>query len=99
MFVPYRSHRVSPGIAGLTLEQVNRAIRTHLQYDNMYLVFITADAEGMKQALLGGAPTPITYVGEQSAEHMAEDEEIASFPIPVREENITIIGIEEVFER
>ncbi|NNG15566.1 MAG: insulinase family protein [Gemmatimonadales bacterium] len=90
---------IRPGIAALTLEQVNAAIRTHLQYDNMYLVFITADAEAMKQALLSGAETPITYAGEKSAEHMAEDAEIASFPIPVREENITIIGIDEVFER
>ena len=39
----------------------------------------------------------ITYAAEQSAEHMAEDAEIASFPIPVREENITIIGINDVF--
>jgi zinc protease len=90
---------IRPGIAALTLEQVNAAIREHLQYDNMYLVFITADAEEMKQALLSGAATPITYAGEKPAELMAEDEEIASFPIPVREENITVIGIDEVFER
>jgi hypothetical protein len=29
---------------------------------------------------------------------MAEDAEIASFAIPVRAENITIIGINDVFE-
>ena len=90
---------IRPGIARLTLEQVNAAIRRHLQYDNMYIVFITSDAEAMKRKILSGEPTPITYNSEQSAEHMAEDKLIASFPIPVQEENITIMGIDDVFER
>jgi len=90
---------IRPGLATLTADDVNAAISRHLQYDNMYIVFVTADAEAMKQKLLSGEPTPITYAGEKSAEHMAEDELIASFPIPVREENITIIGINDVFER
>lgn len=90
---------IRPSIDELTANQVNEAIRQHLQYDNMYIVFITADAEGMKQKLLGGVATPITYAGEKSAEHMTEDELIASFPIPLDEEDITILGINDVFER
>lgn len=90
---------VRPGLAALELEGVNESIGRHLQYDNMYIVFITRDAEGMKQKLLGGVPTPITHAGEKPAELLAEDELIASFPIPVTEDNITIIGINEVFER
>ncbi len=89
---------IRPNLAALTVEEVNSAVRRHLQYDNMYLVFITRDAEGFKQKLLSGVPTAITYAGEKSAELLAEDEEIASFPIPVKEENITIIGINDVFE-
>ena len=53
----------------------------------------------MKRTLLSGESTPITYAGEQSAEIQAEDEEIASFPIPVTEDKITIIDIDEVFQR
>jgi zinc protease len=89
---------IRPGLAALELGAVNESIRRNLQYDDMYMVLITRDAEGMKRKLLSGEPTPITYSGEKSAEHMAQDELIASFPIPVREENITIIGINEVFE-
>ena len=48
--------------------------------------------------LLSGKPTPITYAAKQSPEHMAEDAEIAAFPIPVQADNITIIGIDQVFE-
>lgn len=88
-----------PGFAALTDDDVNAAISRHLQYDNIYIVFVTADAEGMKQKLLSGIATSITYAGEQSAAHMAEDELIANFPIPVQEDDITIIGINDVFER
>jgi zinc protease len=88
-----------PGLSRVTVDDVNAAISRYLQYDNMYIVFVTADAEGMKQLLLSGEATPITYAGEKSPEHMAEDEVIASFPIPVSEEDITIIGINDVFER
>ena len=89
---------IRPGLEKLDLDEVNQAIRKHLQYENLYIVMITQDAEGMKDLLLSGKPTPITYAAKQSPEHMAEDAEIAAFPIPVQADNITIIGIDQVFE-
>ena len=64
----------------------------------MFVVFITADAQALRRKLLSGVATPITYAGEKPAELLAEDEIIASFPIPVQADDITIIGIDEVFE-
>ncbi|MFQ5536946.1 MAG: M16 family metallopeptidase [Gemmatimonadota bacterium] len=89
---------IRPGLAELTKEKVDAAIRRNLQAKNMYLVFITRDAEGMKEKLLSGEPTPITYAGTPSPEIQAEDKEIAAFPIPVRAEDITILPISQVFE-
>jgi zinc protease len=89
---------IRPSLVGLGLAGVNAAIQRHLQYGDLYIVMITRDAEAMKEKLLSGVATPITYTGEKSAEHMAEDKLIASFPIPVTAENITIIGIDDVFE-
>ncbi len=89
---------IRPGLEALTLPQVNDAIESELQYESMYLVFITRDAEAFKAKLLSGEPTPITYAGEKPAELLAEDEEIASYPIPVEEEKIKIIGINDVYE-
>jgi zinc protease len=89
---------IRPGLADLSLEEVNEAIRTHLQTTDMWVVFITADAAGMKELLLSGEPTPITYAGDKPDELLAEDAEIAAFPIPVDEDDITILGIEEVFQ-
>ncbi len=87
-----------PGLDALDTETVNAAIRRHLQAGNMYLVFITQDAEGLKRKLLSGEPTNITYAGPQPESVLEEDREIARYPIPVTEDDITIIPIEEVFE-
>jgi len=86
-------------LAELTKESVDQAIREHLQAGNMYVVFITSDAEAMKELLLAGEATPITYAGDQPESVLEEDEEIASYPIPVDEEDIRIMGIMEVFEQ
>jgi zinc protease len=87
-----------PELDQLTAEQVNAAIRRHLQADDLYLVFITRDAEGMKRKLVSGEPTPIVYAGPQPEHVLAEDREIASYPLPVTEADVTILRIEDVFE-
>jgi zinc protease len=89
---------IRPGLAKVTPATVKAAIDRHLQAENMWVVFITSDAEALKAKLLSGEPTTIRYQAEQPAEIRAEDEEIASFPIPVTEDDITIMGIQEVFE-
>ncbi len=89
---------IRPGLAALQLDTVNESIKRHLQDENLYIVTITRDAEELKRKLLSGVPTTITYSGEKPPELLREDEEIAGFPIPVREDKITIIDINEVFE-
>lgn len=90
---------IKPRVSGLSLDEVNQAIKKHLQSKNLCVVIITQDAEGMKQKLLAGAPTPITYAGQQPKEVIEEDKLIASFPIPVTEQDIKIININQVFEK
>ena len=65
----------------------------------MYLVFITNDAQAMKQTIQSGVPTNLTYAGPQPRSVIAEDRQIASFPIRVGVDDIQIIHISEVFER
>jgi zinc protease len=89
--------RLRGQIDAVTPEQVNAAIAKHLQHDNFYLVIITADAAGMKQKLISGQPTSITYAGERSRELLEEDKLIAGLPIQIHESNITILPIDRVF--
>lgn len=85
-------------LEALTLDRVNSSIRKYMQTKNMWIVVITKDAEGFKRKLLSAAPTGITYAGPQSKEVLEEDKAIAAFPIPVQEQNIQIVHIEDVFE-
>lgn len=82
----------------VTPEQVNAAIRKHLQDDNMYLVIVTQDAAGLKKRLLAGGATSITYSGERPAALLAEDKVIAAFPIAVKDVDITIVPIDKVLQ-
>ncbi|HVS13513.1 MAG TPA: pitrilysin family protein [Thermoanaerobaculia bacterium] len=90
--------QIRPTVQALTAEQVNAAIGEHFQTENMVLVVITRDAETFKKKLLAGEKTLISYAGEQPPEILAEDQEIATFPIPVKEEDVEILDILEVFE-
>ena len=82
----------------VTPEQVNAAIKKHLQHDNLYLVIVTADAAAMKAKLLSGAPTPITYAGQRPAALLEEDKAISALPLKITDANISILPIDKVFQ-
>jgi zinc protease len=89
---------IRPSLEGLTLEAVNAAIHRYVQLHNLWVVVITKDAAALKAKMVSGAPTPIGYPGPVAEVVMEEDRKISVFPIPVKEENIRIIDINEVFE-
>lgn len=90
---------VGPQLDALTVEKVNAALKKHLQGKNMWVVLITKDAEGMKKILLEGTATNITYAGQQPKQVLDEDRIIATYPIPVLARDISIVNINDVFER
>jgi zinc protease len=83
----------------ITLGEVNAAIRNHLQYGRMQIAVVTKDGAAFRDALLAGSPSPITYGTPKPENVLAEDKEIAVFPVRVREENIKVIPVGVVLER
>ncbi|MDZ7331199.1 MAG: insulinase family protein [candidate division KSB1 bacterium] len=83
----------------LTLEQVNAAIKRHLQYQNLKIVIVTNNAIALKQALIADAPSPMKYVTPKPAEVLQEDREIERYPLNIKPENVTIIPVAELFLR
>ena len=83
----------------LTLEDVNGAIKRHLQYANLKIAIVTGDAEGLRQSLVTDAPTPITYDTPKSDEILAEDKQIAAFPLDISADAVTVVPVTEAFER
>jgi zinc protease len=83
----------------LTLEDVNGAIRRHLQYANLKIAIVTGDAENLRAALVADAPSPIVYDTPKPPEILAEDREIAAFPLAVSAERAWVTPVSSAFER
>jgi zinc protease len=81
----------------ITLEEVNAAVRKHLQTENLQIVLITKDAAELKKALAAGAPSPYQYPTPKSKEILDEDRQIATFPLGIKAENVTIVKVEDMF--
>ncbi len=83
----------------LTLDDVNAAIRKHLQYRNLKIAIVTGEAAKLRTTLASDAPTPITYPTPKPDAILAEDKEIAAVPFGIAAERIGSIGVMEAFER
>ena len=87
-------------LPNLTLDQVNRAIRKHLQAENAY-VAVVADEQGAStfvQALRSNAPSPVHYATETRPEVLEEDKRVAIYPLEVNSDRLWIHRAEELFE-
>ena len=82
----------------LTLDEVNEAIRKHLQVQNVKVVFVTRDARALKDALVNNTPSPIQYPAPKPPEILEEDREIANYPLQVSAENVEIVPVDQVFQ-
>ncbi|MFL6211528.1 MAG: M16 family metallopeptidase [Pyrinomonadaceae bacterium] len=85
-------------LAKLTLADVNRAIREHLATNRLRIVVITKDAQGFRDALLSGKPTPVTYVSPKPQEILDEDKTIEAYKLDVQSDNIHIVPVDKVFQ-
>ncbi len=86
-------------IRALTLEQVNAAIRRHLTFRNVKIAVITKDAAAFRDALVKNTPSPITYDTPKPESVLREDAIIETWHIPVTAEKVTIVPVEQMFER
>ncbi|MFQ5600286.1 MAG: M16 family metallopeptidase, partial [Candidatus Krumholzibacteriia bacterium] len=82
----------------LTLDEVNAAIRKHLQYGHMKIAIVTGAAEQLKEQLASDEPTPITYGSPKPDEVLEEDKVIASLPLKIAAADIQIVPVDEMFE-
>jgi zinc protease len=85
-------------LAKLTLEDVNRAIRTYLKSEGMRIVIVTKDAEGLRDAIISNRPSPITYNSPKTKEITDEDKVIEKYPVNVKAEDVVIVPVEKVFQ-
>jgi zinc protease len=90
--------KIKSKLSTMKLEDVNAAIKKHLNAKNMVIVAITKDAQAFKDALSQNTPSPITYETPKPASVLEEDKEIINYPIQIPAENIRIVAVDQLFE-
>ncbi len=87
-------------LPGMTVDDVNRAIRRHLQPEKLSLAVIAdpAGAEAFVDALASNSPSPITYATETKPEVLSEDRAIAIEAIPIERSRCRIVPAAVMFE-
>ena len=96
--IPEYGTYVKNGLAKVTVEDVNRAIRKHLRSDRMQIVAVADDVEELSRKLLSGAPSPMTYNSPKPEEVMAEDKIVERYSIPLKPEWIKGVPVSSIFE-
>ncbi len=85
-----------------TLEDVNTALRKYWQTDNMFVTIVTdkSEAQPLADSLINNTASPMTYSTlvktGLAPEILAEDEEVAVYPLNVRK--VTIVPSADTFK-
>lgn len=96
--IPTFTDYVRDQLAKLKIEDVNRAIKKHLQADKVKIVVVTKDAEAFKQAAVGGKPSPISYTSMPPKEILDEDKIIESYKLNFNPKKVEVIPVAQVFQ-
>jgi zinc protease len=96
--IPDYNSYVKEGLAKLTRDQVNAAIRKHIKTENMQMVIVAQGCEEWKKRLLTGEPSPMKYNSPKPDEILEEDKIVEKWKIDLKPENVRIVPVEQVFE-
>ena len=84
-------------LEALTVEDVNAAIRRHLQYDDLAVGIVTRDAAAFRDRLLANEPSPPTYNTEVPEAISAEDALIEGFELAINPDRVRVSPVGEMF--
>src|ERR1044071_6331952 len=84
-------------LQALTVDDVNRAIKKHLNAQNLSVVMITKDAEELRNKLIEDGFSPIKYDASKPADLLEEDKVIGALKLGIKAENVRITPVENVF--
>jgi zinc protease len=94
---PYDKY-VKTAVAKLTREDVNKAIRRYLRTDRLQIVAVAKNAAELKDKLVSGAPSPMTYNSPKPQDLLEEDKVVQGWNLGLRPEDVKIVPLEQVFQ-
>jgi zinc protease len=87
------------GLARLTVDDVNRALRAHLSGQDLEIVAIARDAKGLAATLVADGPSRITYDGEKPQALLDEDAAVGALRLGLTPAAVQVVPVAEVFAR
>jgi zinc protease len=97
--IPEFTEHMRAGLKALTLDQVNAAIKRHLNAANMSIVIIAKDAQGLRQTLVADAFSPMKYDGAKDKALIDEDRAIGALKLGIPASRVTVTPIADVFAK
>jgi zinc protease len=72
-------------------------IRDNLGTESVQYVFVTRDADDLRQRLVSDQASPIRYEADKPQELLDEDMIISTIPLGFSEDKVSIVGADTVF--
>jgi zinc protease len=85
-------------LPSITVDQVNAALRAHVDPANLRFAIVTQHAKAFRDELLSGAPSAIKYDSPKPPEVLAEDKQIDGLKLPLTEADTRLIDTNQLFE-
>jgi zinc protease len=85
-------------VKSLTRDEVNAAVRKHLQYKDLKIAIVTGEPEKIAAQLTSAGPTPIEYPTPKPETVTAEDQQIAAVPLDIVATKVRTVPVDQMFE-
>ena len=95
--MPYYIDEIDSRLASMTVEEVNEAVKKHIQSDDFHAVMVTKNAGDLQAALEAGEPSPMEYNTEPEPEVVEDDKTIQV--LEVDPAGFETVPIDEMFQR
>jgi zinc protease len=95
--MPYYIDEIESRLKKLTVADVNAAAKKYLSTENYNAVFVTANAQQLKDTLQKDEPSPKTYNAQPEPDVLEADKTIQA--IKVQPTRIDIVPVAEIFEK
>ena len=88
-------------LPALTLDDVNRVVRKHLQARDLHVAIVTPQGAKLFEALIADQPSPIHYQAAEGTPEavLAEDREIERYALKVNRAASRVVAAADLFER
>ncbi|PRP95401.1 Peptidase M16 inactive domain protein [Enhygromyxa salina] len=89
--------RFAEALDTMTLEQVNAAIKKHIDPTKLKIVIVTGEAQELRDAIVADQAATIDYPSPKPPEVLAEDKDIGAHKLGIPGENVKIVPVDEMF--